>query len=316
MAPTTLITHSGAFHADDLLAFAVLSKIYPDNRLIRTRDQRLIDAAGENAVVFDVGGTYDPDARRYDHHQPGRPEREPGRPYSAFGLIWKHHGHEFLAKMDVPLEHIEEVWSMIDEEVVSVVDDVDNGTIRDNSHPAMHGMSLASMLGAFQPAFDDDDPNAERRAFNKAEQVAKSLLEAQVQQSAALVRSRDLVRAAVANRERPEVVELPRWMPYLEPLLEADPKGEVLFVVFPSNGAWNVNTVKLSTDTFDDRHSLPQEWAGLRNEDLAKASGVEDAVFCHMARFIAVASSREGAMRMVDLAVPQNDHEKTTQPAL
>ena len=38
-------------------------------------------------IVIDVGGQYDPDAGRFDHHQRGGAgERENGIPYSSFGL--------------------------------------------------------------------------------------------------------------------------------------------------------------------------------------------------------------------------------------
>jgi hypothetical protein len=44
-------------------------------------------------------------------------------------------------------------------------------------------------------------------------------------------------------------------------------------------------------------------WAGLRGADLARVSGVDDAVFCHNARFIGGAQSLKGAMQMAALAV-------------
>ena len=42
-----------------------------------------------------------------------------------------------------------------------------------------------------------------------------------------------------------------------------------------------------------DKKKLPKAWAGLRNEELAAVTGVEDAIFCHTGRFIAITNQRE-----------------------
>jgi uncharacterized UPF0160 family protein len=55
--------------------------------------------------------------------------------------------------------------------------------------------------------------------------------------------------------------------------------------------------------TFDLRKSFPESWAGKVDGELAKASGVPDAVFCHNKRFIAVAKSRDGALALVKKAL-------------
>lgn len=56
------------------------------------------------------------------------------------------------------------------------------------------------------------------------------------------------------------------------------------------------------------RRDLPAAWAGLEGEALAAVTGVPDAVFCHRARFMAVAGSRVGALRMAELALePEPD---------
>ena len=60
-------THSGKFHADDVLAFAMLKEfLSPELKLTRTRDMSLIAQAD---IVFDVGGIFNPHNGRFDHHQ-------------------------------------------------------------------------------------------------------------------------------------------------------------------------------------------------------------------------------------------------------
>ncbi|HMV68263.1 MAG TPA: MYG1 family protein, partial [Myxococcota bacterium] len=60
-------THSGTFHADDVLAFALIrAYVDADATVTRSRDLTQLDGCD---VVVDVGGVFDPARRRFDHHQ-------------------------------------------------------------------------------------------------------------------------------------------------------------------------------------------------------------------------------------------------------
>ena len=48
---------------------------------------------------------------------------------------------------------------------------------------------------------------------------------------------------------------------------------------------------------------LPDEWGGLRNEDLDKVSGIEGCVFVHSVRFIGGNKTREGVLAMAKKAL-------------
>ena len=52
-----------------------------------------------------------------------------------------------------------------------------------------------------------------------------------------------------------------------------------------------------------NRRDLPEGWAGLRDKELARVTGVSDAVFAHRNRFMAVAKSKEGAIALAKLAL-------------
>ena len=89
-----LITHNGSFHADDIFACATLSLVLERAgekfEVFRTRDEEIIKTGD---YVFDVGGIYDADKNRFDHHQiGGAGKRENGIEYSSFGLVWKKFG--------------------------------------------------------------------------------------------------------------------------------------------------------------------------------------------------------------------------------
>ena len=55
--------------------------------------------------------------------------------------------------------------------------------------------------------------------------------------------------------------------------------------------------------SFENRKSLPESWAAKRGKELAAITGVPDAVFCHNARFLAVSESKEGALRLAQIAL-------------
>ena len=98
-----LITHDGSFHADDLFACATLSVLLEKKgeafEIIRTRDGDIIR---NGDYVFDVGGIYDPENNRLDHHQKGGAgKRENGIEYSSFGLVWKKFGEEICNSKEI-----------------------------------------------------------------------------------------------------------------------------------------------------------------------------------------------------------------------
>ncbi|MEN0041698.1 MAG: MYG1 family protein, partial [Pseudomonadota bacterium] len=97
----TLVTHSGGFHADELMSSVVLTALFPEAKLVRSRDRAWITPQA-GRIIYDVGGAYDPMANIFDHHQRPGPLREDGKPYSSFGLIWKHYGQDYLRALRVP----------------------------------------------------------------------------------------------------------------------------------------------------------------------------------------------------------------------
>jgi uncharacterized UPF0160 family protein len=60
--------HDGSFHADEVTACALLLlfKLIDKKKIFRTRDPSLL---AECEYLCDVGGIYDPEKKRFDHHQ-------------------------------------------------------------------------------------------------------------------------------------------------------------------------------------------------------------------------------------------------------
>jgi uncharacterized UPF0160 family protein len=98
----TLGTHSEVFHADEVHGAMLLLNYVPEfkgSKLIRTRDQSVLNTLD---IVIDVGGEYDFEKLRFDHHQRDFKEyydKKNGFGHvklSASGLIFKHYGDQII----------------------------------------------------------------------------------------------------------------------------------------------------------------------------------------------------------------------------
>ncbi len=48
------------------------------------------------------------------------------------------------------------------------------------------------------------------------------------------------------------------------------------------------------------RLPLPEEWAGLHEEDLVKKSNIKGAIFCHKGRFVSIWETKEDAIKALN----------------
>ncbi|MEP2978093.1 MAG: MYG1 family protein [Lentilitoribacter sp.] len=305
MTITHLITHSGGFHADELLSSVILTKLFPNAELRRTRDRDWLTPS-LNKIIYDVGGDYNADNQIYDHHQRPGPLREDGQPYSSFGLIWAHYGQDYLKAMDVPEVDIKTIHQAFDEEFVLPIDLLDNGAMEPSVAGSLSILTLPSLFDMMKPVFDNSSPNATDEAFLQALSIARIFVEASITDRAAVLRAKSIVNDAIAKAGKSQILELPMGMPYLS-ALRASGADHLLFMVAPRGDDWTINGIKLNDNTFDQRADLPSSWAGLTDGDLEAASGVQGAIFCHNARFIAVANSRDAIIKMADIAVKEHN---------
>lgn len=164
MTITHLVTHSGGFHADELLSSVILTRLFPEAQILRTRDADWT-TPGEGRIIYDVGRDYDPARLIFDHHQRPNPLRPDEQPYSSFGLVWKHYGRDYLRSMDVPEEDIETIHLKIDTGFVLPVDLLDNGALEPSVAGPLAGMTLPMLLETLKPSFDDRSEDADDAAF-------------------------------------------------------------------------------------------------------------------------------------------------------
>ena len=301
MTITHLITHSGGFHADELLSSVILTRLFPQAELVRSRDTAWTTPAPDK-IIYDVGRAYDADAQIFDHHQRPNPLREDGQPYSSFGLIWAHYGRDYLRAFGVPDADIDDIHSSFDNGFVLPIDLVDNGDLAPATAGQLAGLTLPALLGTLKPVFDDRSADADDRAFADALPIARAFIEGSIAGKAAKRRAEAVVLEAIAQAGQSRVLELPMGMPFRK-AIETAGADHMLFVVHPRDSDWAITGIRLSGDGFEQRADLPAAWAGLTDDALEAACGVKGAKFCHNGLFIAVASTREAALEMADLAV-------------
>ncbi|WP_284204567.1 MYG1 family protein [Psychromonas marina] len=287
MNDKTIVTHNGNFHADDVFSVAALKCIFPTFNLIRTRDDEIISQAD---IVLDVGGEYDPETGRFDHHQRGGAgAREDGIPYSSFGLIWKQYGLEIC-------QGNEALAKSVDAGLISTIDAIDCGHVEGVST----GISLSHTISMFNPTWQEEgDFDA---CFNEAVEFASRVLARFIASANGGLSAKAIVAKAIENAEDPRIIVLEKYTPWkrtVHALSEA-----ALFVVYPSQtGQWRIQTVPAELGSFEDRKSLPKAWAGLNGAALQEVTGIEDAMFCHNGLFIAGSESFASTMKMAALAV-------------
>ena len=301
MIPAYLVTHSGGFHADELLSSVILTRLFPQAEIKRSRAPEWI-TPGMDRIIYDVGGIYDAQARIFDHHQRGAPLRDDGQPYSSFGLVWKHFGRDYLVSSNVPADDVEAVHASFDGKFVLPVDLTDNGALSPTGPLA--GLTLPTLLETLKPVFDDKDPQAEDRAFHGALNIARAFVEASIARSAAKLRAEAIVQHAIAAAGTGHVLELPMGMPFRPAVVKAGAE-QLLFVVHPRDKDWCLTGIRRFDEGFELRADLPAAWAGLTNGDLEAASGVSGASFCHNGRFIAAARTRDAALALAEIAVEE-----------
>lgn len=303
MSITHLVTHSGGFHADELLSSVILTRLYPDATIVRSRAPDWITPASDR-IIYDVGGAYDAEAQIFDHHQRGAPLRDDGQPYSSFGLVWKHYGRAYLAAMDIPTDHIEAIHQSFDSKFVLPIDLMDNGALNPAAAGPLADLTLPSLLETLKPVFDNKEPGADDLGFQSALSISRMIVEAAIGQRAAKLRAETMVLEAIAATGEGRVLELPMGMPFRPAIIKAG-ADHLLFVIHPRDKDWCITGIRKAEGSFEQRADLPSAWAGLSNGDLEAACGVKGATFCHNGRFIAAANSRDAILAMADIAVEQ-----------
>ena len=273
-------THSGSFHADDVLAAAMIRVFLdPDASVVRSRDPQVLAKAD---IVFDVGHVFDPDRRRFDHHQ-----REYDGDRSSAGMVL-----DFLEREgEVPAD----LATRLRDELVDYVDAVDIG-----ARQPEHGVPcFAMMVGVLNERADDDFDPWYERAVAMAMDIVEGIRAGHERAAADAAEVREAMREAeTAGRRTLRLERYLKWKPAYFAAGGAEHPTDL--VLFPGRGDWRIVTIPVAEGSREDKVKLPRSWAGLEGEALEEASGIEGARFCHRNRFIAVFETEAAAVEALE----------------
>lgn len=289
-----ITTHNGNFHADDVFAVATL-EIYLDKigekyKIVRTRDQDIIDASD---YVLDVGGIYDEDSNRYDHHQESF--KETGYldiPYSSFGLIWKHFGKEVCEN--------KYVWEKLRKDFVTGIDADDNGIdIAESKIKELGVFGPKTFISSWHPPYNERTEENFYRGFLQAVEFAKGFLLREINRVKAKEEAREEFETFLKNKKNIlktdslKILILPKPLPWKDFL---DEDNDFEFVVMErDDGSWMATSVPVSKNSMKVK-AVKRSWLGLRDEELSKKAGVEDLIFYHKTGYILVGKTKESVL--------------------
>ncbi|KAK0233212.1 metal-dependent protein hydrolase [Armillaria fumosa] len=339
--PIVIGTHNGTFHCDEALAVFLLrqTSAYQGADLKRTRDPAILDACD---IVVDVGAIYDQAKQRFDHHQRGFTDVF-GHGFttklSSAGLVYKHFGKEVISnRTQVALDDpkIQTLWLKMYEEFIEAIDGGDNGIPRypEDIKPAYKsgGTSLPSRVAALNPTWNQpvdsqgmDDRFATASSLTGQEFFAKLDFYAN-----AWLPARDILVDALANSKKVaddtgKIILLEQFLPWkaspfydrdnlgsdrpqshlFELESESQTQGQAIYVVYPDEmaKAWRIQAVPIAQESFESRKPLPEQWRGLRDDELTNVSGVQGGIFVHASGFIGGNQTKEGALKLAQLAL-------------
>lgn len=292
-----IITHNAKFHADDVFSVAVLLlHLDSEAEIIRTRDEKIIETGD---FVVDVGGVYEPENNRFDHHQiGGAGKRDNNIPYASLGLVWKKFGEDLCGTKEVAIA--------LDEKLIQPIDAGDNGVdIEKSLFKNISKYNIGSFINTHRPTWKETQNFNEK--FIEAVDFAKKILKREIKITKDWVEAKFIVVDKFKNSKDKRLVVFNKEENFGRELIEdvLVNFNEPLYAVLPRSepSLWQVIAIKKEFNTFLLRKSLPKNWLGKKDEELQEITNVKDATFCHRKGFMCVVGSKEGAVSLVKKAL-------------
>jgi uncharacterized UPF0160 family protein len=323
-------THSGTFQADEAMGCFLLQQLptYRNSKIVRSRDPKVFE---ELDIVIDVGGVYDHSKKRYDHHQRGYDERfdstgkkgtDGGRctKLSASGLVYRHYGKDVIKAYypNLSPERLELAYVKLYDTLLEALDAIDTGVEIATEVLYKDATGLSSRVGRLNPRWNEVDDNGDvpdpDERFTEAVRICgEDFLSVLTKIVESDLPARDHVEKAVLCRKEVdpsgEIIALPTgglpWPGHLYDLEKEHAVDPLIkFVLYTDqSGMWRVQAVTVEGKAFENRLGLPEEWRGVRDQDLESVSNIKGSRFVHAAGFIGGNDTYEGALEMAKVAL-------------
>jgi len=312
-------THSGCFHADEVLAVVMIKYIpeFENMWVIRSRNKEIHNLTD---ILVDVGGLYDVEKKRFDHHMKEFNyvhDETSNIKMSAAGLVFKHYGLTFikniLINMDLFNEKIDmqKIYNKLYLNFIAYVDGQDNGINQYNTEEKprySNNTSYGNRIARLNPEWCE--PNADQsERFKLALDVAESELFDQIKFIAKVYLPcynfvKESVEKRFENHESGKILYFDFGLPWKSHLKTLEEEmnlkdNDILFaVVKNSEKDYRVSTIGVCEGSFEFRKGIVKSWRGLEQNKLIELSRIEDIIFVHSSGFIGGAQTRESAFRM------------------
>ncbi len=285
-------THNGTFHADDVAACALLLTFdcIDKKKVVRTREKKEIQTC---EYVCDVGGVYNVEEKRFDHHQ-----LEYQGDLSSAGMVLDY--LRLSQKID------QKQYTYLDRHLVRGIDQIDNGLA---TMPYGH-CCFSSLIAYFVPPRYDSSDLEKDKAFLDAVDFTVALIQRMLAKEAYLRECALTVNEVM--KKSGKLLIFVKALPWMEAFF--DNGGEQhpgLFVLMPSaQDNWHLQCIPPSYDErMSTRLALPKKWAGLSDQDLQQASGISGAIFCHKGQFFSVWKTKEDALKAFAMALEGGEND-------
>lgn len=316
-----IATHDGTFHADETTACAIISYLYDNTEIIRTRDPEKMEKAD---LIIDVSLIND--AKHYDHHSKDFTLcRDNGVRYATAGLMWKKFGMDFLkrvVKKELSFHPDEKVlqaaFERIDREFMIMVDLNDNGQLTDYVQQMADAcnegeVALRDRLISFYSDSPDipyivamqNLPNSKGEAQDRAFIATVRMLRQILVPCAinALHTESGIARVLACYQGGPMLVMEER-LPWTQAVLQhPETFKKCLLAIYPDrNDRWRVQSLPVSKALrFCNRISAPVSLRGLSGPQLDKAAGVAGLNFIHRSGFTGGGENYESNLKLAEL---------------
>ncbi|MDB2613607.1 MYG1 family protein [Chlamydiales bacterium] len=278
-------THNGRFHADEVTACALLLlfDLIDRNKIYRTRDPKVINQC---EFICDVGGSYIPDEKIFDHHQSGYHGT-----MSSAGMI--------LAYLRDTRVISHDLYHHLDQELIFGVDAYDNGKELLNRNVA----TFSHIISNFCPVHYDSTPEEEDETFHFAVDFAMGHLTRLISRFDYIRSCRSLVKERMDTDS--VCLFFNEGLPWIDSFFELGGENHpAKFVIMPAGKHWKLRGIPPNTsEMMKVRHPLPSSWAGLLENQLKKVSGIPGGIFCHKGRFISVWETKEDAIKALEIVL-------------
>ncbi|MFZ0565656.1 MAG: MYG1 family protein [Chlamydiales bacterium] len=276
--PRSVGVHDGTFHADEVVAIAllILFDLVDEEGIVRTRDP---DQLALCEYICDVGGVYNPSEKLFDHHQ-----AEYEGELSSSGMVLLYLKEQKLIS--------KEMYTFLNNALILGVDAHDTG----RSSLEIGYCSFSIIIANYNP-ITDLSQEALNKAFFDALHFTIGHLERVIARYNYNVECRKIVKKEMEKHKICLMFDRP--IPWLESFFALGGENHpALFVLMPAGTHWKLRGIPPDyMHRMQVRLPLPESWAGLLGGELKQASSIPGAVFCHKGRFISVWETRENALQ-------------------